>query len=454
MNKIYQMTVSDSKNSPLVSNIIVSDIRDDINKAMTITTFTPHGIEYKTMAKPVISSAVIDISEEEYSNLEAEAEDIGITYRVYENSDESKTLFYARLLYNGSSYSFIKINPASLTHFDLVLYPFNTITGLNTKNEFIKSFKYSNSNLTEIKGELEENKTLSHNFIEPNASDIACIKNYYQLTARITTIKKVNALEQADILGKVYSKIYETFNMRKVDFGEELSYDQILKVLETADPRIRSVTLEDPDIITKYCLVNGTEYEADMVLDEGSTTADIAKRNFGNSLYNKLALNNVLAGRVELFNYDLDFKPDYTETAYPGGELITDEDGEETYSEPYRLIYPNPLEEDENGKLLEGFVVDTSTNRLMAEAGIHRMVSEFIIDENDQNKNLKLQENEVVQFRKPTLKTLKTYPAYVNYFAHLNSSGALYKPAIPATMQTLLRFIERNASDENKLAAR
>ena len=53
MNKIYQLTVSDTSTNNLVSNIIVSDIRDDINKANTICTFGPYGIEYKSIAKKI-----------------------------------------------------------------------------------------------------------------------------------------------------------------------------------------------------------------------------------------------------------------------------------------------------------------------------------------------------------------------------------------------------------------
>ena len=47
MNKIYQMTVSDIDTTPLVSNIIVSDIRDDINRSTPICTFNEYGICYK-----------------------------------------------------------------------------------------------------------------------------------------------------------------------------------------------------------------------------------------------------------------------------------------------------------------------------------------------------------------------------------------------------------------------
>lgn len=55
-----------------------------------------------------------------------------------------------------------------------------------------------------------------------------------------------------------------------------------------------------------------------------------------------------------------------------------------------------------------------------------------------------MNDNEVVQFRLPNLRTVKTYPAYVNYYIHLNQSNIEDVPVIPATMQTLDDFIRRN----------
>ena len=103
MNRIYQMISASDNTTPLVSNIIVSDIRDDINRAVTLGTFTHRGVEYKAIAKP----------------------------------------------------------NKQLTHFDLMLYPFSPTYGLNSKSEFKKSFELDTSNISEIKANLEENKTLA-----------------------------------------------------------------------------------------------------------------------------------------------------------------------------------------------------------------------------------------------------------------------------------------------------
>ena len=63
MNKIYQLTVSDTDTTNLVSNVIVSDIRDDINNSLTVCTFGDRGVEYE-----VVSEQAIPLTDEEYNN--------------------------------------------------------------------------------------------------------------------------------------------------------------------------------------------------------------------------------------------------------------------------------------------------------------------------------------------------------------------------------------------------
>jgi hypothetical protein len=269
------------------------------------------------------------------------------------------------------------------------LYPFTPIYGINSKAEYDSSFKYTDLNLVEIKQNLEENKTLAHTFIEPEKDDIACIKNYYRLSAKITTTRKVSSLEQLDILGRVYSKLYETFNLRKLEFGEEIPYNTILSVMESADSRIKYIKLEDPEIVTKFCTVSGAEFTASTKND---IQEDVNKVNAGDIYYNKLALNNIIAGKFPLFDYNESFIVDYTESPYPNPD--------------YALTYGE-------------------------EKAIKTMSTEFQVSGNA--TELKLLDNEVIQFRAPSLITDKTYPAYVNYYARLNTSTT-YNPRIPATM--------------------
>ena len=361
MNKIYQMTKSSTDTTPLVSNVIVSDIRDDINRAVTICSFDEYGICY---------------------------------------SDHS--------LKNEN-------NANQIDHFDLVLYPFKTAV-LNTKTSYENSFTYNAENNHKIIRDLEVNKTIAHNIVNPGPTEIYCIKNYLRLKARIATTKKVTKTEENSILENIYNAIYSNFNSRHIDFGEEIPYDTILEVVKKADPRIKDVNLDEPTLYTKICDRNG-EYAVVSVADgTDNTDTSIAR---GKELYNKLALRNVLAGRIAAFQYDNDFETDYSESTYSyTSDLVPT---------AYSNIYPTGS--NYITSIESQFNVIANSDELNANPSYSA------------DKGLKLLSNQVIQFRTPSLKTVKTYPSYVNYFLKLNLNESNKEP-IPATFISLRNFME------------
>ena len=343
MNKIYLLTEGDISGSasttPLVSNIIASDIRDDINKAVTICSFTENGI-------------------------------------TYENAPVKK---------DGNDL---------ISHFDLVLYPFTPYVGINSRADFKNSFKYTNKNVSKIKSGINENKTISHNIVLPENKDLACVKNYIKVKAKITTTKKVNSVEEKSILKNVYAALYKKFNMRKLEFGEQITDEMISEAIESADSRIKNVWVTTENEI-RFAQVDGTELKA----------ADSADSDSNNTYHNtclQLATLNVLAGRVPLFNYDTKFKPSL------------DEKKNNEYENVFYPINPASVAEYIT-KIVTSYEPD-----LPGEA------------------ELTLNDNEVIQFRKPNFKTTTTYPAYVNYFIKLTSKGDTEAKA--ATFMTLQDF--------------
>ena len=339
MNKIYQLV--DDKNISLVSNVIVSDIRDDINHATTICSFNEYGICYKNIAT--------DISAE-----------------------------------------------STFNHFDLMLYPFKTVTGLNNYNEYTNSFKLDKTVSNDIVTAIEDIKTISHNFKLPAASDIVCIKNYLCLNAIITTTAKINTAEEAIILGNIKEAIYTAFNMRQLDFGEEIPFDSILEVVKNADARIKNVALQTPILLTKFMTGDNEE------LDFASTSTD-GTTYIGRDLYNKLVVRNILAGRVELFNYNTSFKAELDEEQYPDKDLI----------------YPtndNVIE-----KLTSSCEISTTTLPTI------------------------LSKNEVIKLRKPNFKATVTYPAYVNYYLYLGAAHVGQSNGNEAHFISLLQMLNNNS---------
>jgi len=331
MNKIYQMLKKDldpdnsSDTTPLVSNIIVSDIRDDLNRSITLCTFDEYGINY-------------------------------VEESIKDDNDEDK-----------------------INCFNLVLYPFTTVRGTGLIQEYKNSFKYDATNLRDITSLLEDNKTISHTFVNPDAKDIVCIKNYLKLNAKITTTYKISGSEERVILNNIYRAIYNNFNMRKLDFGEEIPFDSILNTIQEADNRIKNISLDEPELETKFCLQDGTE-------------VSVKDDNTGKAKYNQLALRNVLAGRISLFEYNESFKPDLSETALTG----------------YAGLYP------------------TGSNKIV------KLTSKYDPSiETDPETSamipITLNDNEVIQFMLPNFTTEITYPGYINYWLTLGTTGSSIK---------------------------
>lgn len=338
MNKIYNLY--NDNNIPLVSNVIVSDIRDDINKSITLCSFNEYGISYETKA-------------------------------IQENDEDL------------------------IDHFTLMVYPFKTAYDSGTKKDFTNSFTFSDATFNEIEIALDKYKTLSHSFELPQNDDICCVKNYLKIKAIISTTTKVNALTQQIILNNIYTALYKEFNLRHLNFGDELLSDTIYETIQNADSRIKFVSLDDPEVETKIYTRNG-EYS--------SSDADDAD-NY-QKLMNKLIIRNVLAGRVPLFNYYEDFKPELNEKT------------------PSDTSIPAVIE---------------NITKLESKAEI-----KLEKESTDSTEVLptKLLDNEVIQFRAPNLKTKKTISAYVNYyFIHTTNNNT---SGVAARMIYLSTWLDNN----------
>ena len=181
---------------PVVSNVQVSDRRDDINYSNKILTLDKYGTKY-----------------------------------IYGNNN--------------------------ITAFDLCLYPLKAITSYTDK-DYIESFKPKN-NLTYITDSLENGKTISHDYKEPTVDDIYAIKNKYKLNVKLTTTYKVTQYERVSIISNVLNAIIKKFNAREVEYGEEIPYETLLETIQNADERINFVSLAEPTQTTYFMSKIGTE---------------------------------------------------------------------------------------------------------------------------------------------------------------------------------------------------
>lgn len=190
-----------------------------------------------------------------------------------------------------------------ITPFDLCIYPLEPITTQYDENTFKSSFTKC-TDIEAVKSGIEEYKTISHNYKELKESDIYLIKNYYKLDVRISTYNKVDKIAQEALIKNVKLALYKAFNARNVDYGYEIPYDSLYKVIKNADSNIKEVSLDEPELSTSYLLNSGDDVR------EGDT-------NY-NDIYENIVAKNVLEGRISLFDYEDNFQFEYGQTLAQG----------------------------------------------------------------------------------------------------------------------------------------
>jgi len=262
-NFIYNMT--DDYDIPWVSNVQVSDRRNDINYGTKVMTFSQNGI-----------------------------------HAINVPSDE------------------IAAN-------DLCLYPLKPYTTASLAGYYSSFLPYNDRGVpvditerAEFNGvKIEDIKTVSHDYKELGANDLYAIKNYATLDARIATTKKVDEYERAEIIKNVITNLMNKFNARNVDYGQEIPYESILKAIEEADKRINSVSLMEPEL--------NTVFMSRSAIDEVREFSMNTTR--GRQYYILTLAHNIVEGKVSLFEYDQRFFYEFGEGSYTIREE-TEEDAE------------------------------------------------------------------------------------------------------------------------------
>ena len=240
-NAIYSLT-EDNGVDAFVSNVQVSDRRDDINYAKRIKS-------YDALGEVVVN-----------------------------NTDASK-----------------------LNAFQLCCYPLAPISSMGDIRQYEHSFtpltNAGRSLTSQIENAIETYKTISHDYKTLEQNDIYAFKNKLALEGGLVTNYKVNAYEAVEIDNNVINQLITDYNARKVDYGYEIPYDSLVTSIMNADKRINYVSLMEPELETYVLLRNGDEIP--LVSEQGSTY--YVKLLAKNILAGKIALFEY----DRRFNFDL-----------------------------------------------------------------------------------------------------------------------------------------------------
>lgn len=268
-------------------------------------------------------------------------------------------------------------NPV-ITAYDLCIYGTKPITSTLTTNVkksggYIDSYApVSEDTISEIENYIEESKTISHDYKLLKNDDLFNIRDNYKLNATIYTNKKMNVLEQSEIIANICNTLIENYNPRQLSYGQALDITEMNDIMEAADSRIKSITLNEPEHDLKFVTIENKESPL-YVTENGVTRCS--------DFYKFVTSKNILAGRISAFEYDDDFD-------YASNENIL-------------------------AKVEKIKAITTNCNLNAFKKG--------------ETTKYTLKSNESIQFIAPNLITKTTYPYGINYFLKLESGD--YIPA-------------------------
>ena len=254
-NAIYNIV--DDTNTPVASNAVVSDRTNDINNSHRVITLTLEGND---------KELVVDKTD----------------------------------------------NNPNMTAFDLGLYILAPMSNVVNAITYAKSFTVNNR-YPEIEQtinpiEPDEHSYLSlcqHDFIDttPETPTPFIIKNFYDVNGKLITYAKVTKEDAKDIKSKVETALYKNFNAREVNFGEPIEYDYLVEVIKSADPRIKSVILDEPSYEAYIMFSNEKEGTA----DSANTTIITSTDPYLSGLRKDILATLIANGNCQLYKFTEDF---------------------------------------------------------------------------------------------------------------------------------------------------
>lgn len=292
-NFIYQLT---NDNSPLVSNVYVTDRRSDYNKALNVVSYDEYGTYKENISLKQNNSHIKFNSNKPANPVNGDCWPDGskLIIRINGADKDASAIDITE---------FAQLTEA-MTPFDLVIYALAAYAvqdySINDKSKALNnSFKPATaSTVRTIKTSVEDVKCLSHTYKDPVTDDIFCFKNLAPLSISIKPYSRVSKVTGDEIINNICKSISDHYNARMVDFGENIDTSTLKEVIIASDSRIRDVDLQPINYKTYAMKSNGTEVE---LMTNTTLLIDLIAKN-------------ILAGRVCLFNIDNSFEYEFGQT--------------------------------------------------------------------------------------------------------------------------------------------
>ena len=246
-----------NNNRPLVSNCVISDRTNDIN------------LTRKLLA--------LD----------------GFTERYYVRATKSE--YDSEGHYQG--------NLEALTAYDLVLYALEPSTDYETAFTPIitKEFRFA------IEQAVEQTKAVNQDYHMPigmNDDVHYLFRNMYKLKGQVVTTDKLTKIEAEKLEEKINLALQQKYSAYNVEFGSSVDYSELIEYIQSIDPRIKTVALDNPSY-----QVQKAYYKATKSGDQA--VGDMAYETLTDSDKQDLVARMIAGGNVQLFEFNNYFNKDF-----------------------------------------------------------------------------------------------------------------------------------------------
>ena len=220
-NAIYNL--ENELNMPIVSNDVVTDIRNDYNGSLNVITYDQYG-EYfenislnKSDADITTYNLIPNPSSSEY---EPSVGDIYLDSGVFKVVTKVNPTVTANI--NSISYSDFVDATTNMSQYDLVIHALKAFSmsdydSTKPSRALNKSFEpIENDTKLEIINSLNNLKCINHTFRDVDSDEVYIFKNYVPLRVTVTPYSKVTLTERSEIFQNIYKALSINFNLKKL----------------------------------------------------------------------------------------------------------------------------------------------------------------------------------------------------------------------------------------------
>lgn len=157
----------------------------------------------------------------------------------------------------------------SMDAFDLKVYVLQYVDDPSTNaksynssfNVLVNNENKTDESIINTLDYINDVKSIQHDFMPLLNNRLCMIKNKYPIDCKIIPQQKITATQELSIISNILKSLYGTFNSKRINFGEEISYDLVYNTILNADERIKSVMLDVLDYSTYAVYTDGNFFK-------------------------------------------------------------------------------------------------------------------------------------------------------------------------------------------------